>query len=45
MKCDCCGKDSRSFYVYYKGNDEYGKRCPDCDYKIRMSRELCLRKK
>lgn len=45
MKCDDCGKQSVSFYVYYKGNNEFGVRCQDCDYKFRMERNLCLRKK
>lgn len=44
MKCDICGKTHKSFYVYYKGNNEFGKRCKDCDYKERHREKLCLKK-
>ena len=27
MKCDVCGKSARSFYVYPKGNGDFGVRC------------------
>lgn len=34
MKCDVCGKSARSFYVYPKGNGEFGVRCVECEYRI-----------
>ena len=45
MKCDMCGESKRSFYVYYKGNNEFGVRCIDCDYKYRQEMNLCLKKR
>ena len=33
MKCDVCGKKARSFYVYPKGDGEFGVRCIECEYK------------
>lgn len=38
MKCDVCGKSARSFYVYPKGNGEFGVRCVECEY--RSSKEV-----
>ena len=33
MKCDVCGKSARSFYVYPKGNGDFGVRCVECEYR------------
>ena len=33
MKCDICGKSARSFYVYPKGNGDFGVRCVECEYQ------------
>ena len=40
MKCDVCGKSARSFYVYPKGNGDFGVRCVECEYKDQKSKEV-----
>ena len=40
MKCDVCGKSARSFYVYPKGNGEFGVRCVECEYQDQKSKEV-----
>ena len=42
MKCDICGKHSRSYYVYPKGDGAFGIRCPNCDYEAREEKP-CLK--
>lgn len=45
MKCDVCGETKRSFYVFYKEDGSFGVRCIECDYKNKMEKQLCLKKK
>lgn len=40
MKCDVCGKSARSFYVYPKGNGDFGVRCVECEYQYQKSKEV-----